>query len=242
VRQRGDPAARTEQQRQTIADAFMRARAWLDAHTADPAVPTDVRHLALVPALRGEVPVFVLADDQEQIESAVLWATGAGLVPVVVGGREADLCAGLLRAHDVAVIVDGVHRLPRRADSPVDEPFTLPLRLEQAGVRFCLATGSNFSNDRNLPYHAATAAAHGLNPQRALRAITLDAAEILGVGDRLGSLTVGKDATLFVATGSPFELTTVVERAFIAGRVVDLRNKQTQLAEKYRERYRTMDR
>ncbi|MCA8975983.1 MAG: amidohydrolase family protein [Planctomycetes bacterium] len=239
-RDEADPKQRAREQRQAIAEAFVQARAWLDAHVADPGIATDIRHLALVPALRGEVPVFVLADDLEQIESAVLWATGAGLHPIIVGGREAEACAPLLRERHVAVIVDGVHKLPRREDSAYDEAFTLPARLARQGIEFCIATGSDFSSDRNLPYHAATAAAFGLTPQQALAAITLDAARILGVGDRLGSLTQGKDATLFVTDGSPLELATRIEMAFIAGRQVDLRNKQTELAAKYRERYRQL--
>lgn len=235
-----DPVERAGQQRRTIIDAFEAARRWLDAYTADATVPIDIRHQALAPALRGEVPVFVLADDVEQIESAVLWATAEGLVPVIVGGRDAAQCAPLLRERDVGVVVDGIHKLPPRDDSPFDDAFTLPARLANYGVRFCIATGSGFSNDRNLPYHAATAAAFGLDPQRALAAITLHAAEILGVGDRLGSLAKGKDATLFVSDGNPLELTTKIERAFIRGREVDLRNKQTELAKKYRERYRQL--
>ncbi|MBZ0153007.1 MAG: amidohydrolase family protein, partial [Planctomycetes bacterium] len=107
-----------------------------------------------------------------------------------------------------------------------------------AGVRFCIATGQDFSFDRNLPYHAATAAAFGLDRERALAAITLDAARILGVGDRLGSLEVGKDATLLVTDGDPLELPTRVELAFVGGRQVTLRSKQSELAKKYRERYR----
>jgi imidazolonepropionase-like amidohydrolase len=193
-----------------------------------------------VPALRGEVPVFVLADEQEQIESAVLWATRRALRPVIVGGRAAADCATLLRERRVPVILDGVHVLPRREDSAYDEAFTLPARLAKLGLKFCIATGSDFSNDRNLPYHAATAAAFGLDPQQALAAITQDAAEILGVGDRLGSLAPGKDATIFVADGHPFELTTRIEAAFVRGRQIDLRNKQTELAKKYRERYRQL--
>lgn len=234
----GDPVAAVRQQRQRIDDAFTAARSWLDAWTADPQLGIDIRHQALVLALRREVPVFVLASDQEQIESAVRWAIGLRLRPVIVGGDQAEACTALLKQHDVPVIVQGVHRLPARDDQPVDEPFTLPARLHAAGVRFCIATGSDFSNDRNLPYHAATAAAYGLGEARALAAITLDAARILGVDDRLGSLTVGKDATLFVADGHPFALTTSIERAFVQGREIDLRNKQTELAKKYRERYR----
>ncbi len=231
----------TAKARQRIDDAFAAARAWLDARTADATIPLDLRHAALAPTLRGEVPVFVLAEELEQIESAVLWATGRNLRPVIVGGRDAGLCASLLRDRRVPVIVDGVHRLPRRDDSAYDETFTLPKRLADQGVLFCIATGSDFSNDRNLPYHAAAAAGFGLDRQQALAAVTLDAAKILGVDDRLGSLAVGKDATLFVADGHPFDLPTHIELAFVKGRQVDLRNKQTELARKYRERYRQLN-
>ena len=215
-----DPAAAVKKARDAIDAAFTAAQAWSKARTADPTTSLDLRHLALLPALRCEVPVFVLAEDLEQIESAVLWATGRGLRPVIVGGRDAASCAALLRERKVAVIVDGVHRLPARDDLAYDDSFTLPARLAAGGVKFCIATGADFSQDRNLPYHAATAAAFGLDRQQALAA--------------------GKDATLFVASGDPFELTTHVEIAFVQGRQIDLRNKQTELAKKYRERYRQL--
>ncbi|MCR9245206.1 MAG: amidohydrolase family protein [bacterium] len=239
-RSRQSPDERTREGREAIARAFREARAWLDARTADPSTPIDIRHRALVPAVRGEAPVFVRANELEQIESAVLWATAASLRPVIVGGRDAIAAADLLREHKVPVILDGVHDLPRREDSPYDARFTLPARLAAAGLDFCIATGDGYSNDRNLPYHVATAIAHGLDRNRAVAAITLHAATILGVGNRLGSLAKGKDATLFVCNGDPFELDTRTTHAFIRGRQVDLRNKQTELAEKYRKRYRDL--
>jgi imidazolonepropionase-like amidohydrolase len=232
-----DPATAVKKARQQIADAFLAARAWLQARTVDPTIALDIRHLALVPALRGETPVFVQADQLEQIESAVLWAVEQNLHIVIVGGREALLCADLLRRHNVPVVIDGTHKLPQRDDSPYSEAFELPSQLAKAGVRFCIASGSDFSQERNLPYQAATAIAFGLEPKEALAAVTLRAAEILGVGDRLGSLTVGKDATLFVCDGDPLELTTKIEQAYVKGKQIDLRNKQTELAQKYRERY-----
>lgn len=232
-----DPLLAARRQRDRIEAAFTDANSWLAARLADSSVAIDVRAEALVPALRGETAVFVLADELEQIESAVLWAQRSNLRMVLVGGRDAALCSELLRQRQVPVVVTGTHKLPRRDDSGYDEPFTLPARLAAAGVRFCIATGDNFSNDRNLPYHAATAAAFGLDRTRALAAITIDAAAILGVDDRLGSLVVGKDATLLVTDGDPLDLTTRVELAFVRGRQVDLRNKQTELARKYREKY-----
>ena len=229
------------QRRQAIDDAFASAKAWAEARANDPSVARDIRKEALVPALRGERPVFVLANSVEQIESAVMWGMSRGLKLVIVGGHEARACAELLKKHDVPVVIDGVHRLPRREDAAYDEPFTLPRDLHKAGVRFCIATGEDYSNDRNLPYHAATAMAFGLSANDTLAAVTRMPAEILGVGDRLGSLEKGKDATLFVASGSPFELTTKVELAWIQGRQIDLRNKQTELAKKYRGRYRQLE-
>jgi imidazolonepropionase-like amidohydrolase len=205
----GDPKEALQKARRRIDDAFAAAASWLAAFTADPAIGVDIRHQALVLALRREQPVLLLADEQEQIESAVSWAIGRQLRAVVVGGHEADRCAALLRRHDVPVIVQGVHRLPARDDLPWDEPFTLPARLAELTVRFCIGTGSDFSNDRNLPYHAATAAAFGLGRDQALAAITI-------------------------------ALPTTIERAFIRGREIDLRNKQTELARKYRERYRQL--
>lgn len=232
-----DPATEVLRQRERIDEAFARARAWLAATVADAATPVDLRSRALVPALRGETPVFVLANELEQIESAVSWARSRELRIVVVGGRDAALCADQLVADRVPVILTGTHRLPRRDDSDYDEPFALPARLAERGVSFCFATGEAFAHERNLPYHAATAAAYGLDRERALAAITRDAAAILGVGDRLGTLTVGKDATLLLTDGNPLDLTTHIERAWIRGGETDLRNKQTELARKYRGKY-----
>lgn len=236
----GDDGEATKKARQRIDDAFAAARSWLDAYVADATIPIDVRHQALVSALRGEARVFLLASEQEQIESAVRWAVGRGLRAVVVGGRDAVACADLLRRHAVPVVVTGVHRLPTRDDAAYDEAFTLPKRLQDAGVRFCIACGGEPSNERNLPYHAATAAAFGLGRDRALAAVTLDAAEIAGVGEQLGSLSVGKHATLFVADGHPFDLSTRIEQAYVRGRAIDLRSKHSELAAKYRARYRQL--
>ena len=235
-----DEADSAERARQRIDEEFTHARAWLDARQADPNTAPDLRAQSMVPSLLGKTPVFLLANDLEQIESAVGWATSRGLRAVIVGGRDADLCASLLDDHDIPVVLAGVHRLPRRNDSPYDEPFTLPARLQALGVRFCIATGGSYSNERNLPYHAATAAAFGLGRKRAMAAITSDAAEILGVADRIGSLTVGKDATMVMADGNPLDLTTKIEQAFVRGRSIDLRNKHTELARKYRAKYRQL--
>jgi imidazolonepropionase-like amidohydrolase len=242
-RSRSEPSedsGRTARQLAAIDEAFESAQAWSKARAHDATVALDIRHAALLPALRAEVPVLVLANAVEQIEAAVRWGVKRKLRIVIVGGHEARSCSALLKQHQVPVIIDGVHRLPRRDDASYDEAFTLPRDLHAAGVKFCIAADGDYANDRNLPYHAATAAAYGLSEQDAFAAITMHAAEILGVGDRVGSLQKGMDATLFLADGHPFELTTKIEMAFVQGRQVDLRSKQTELAQKYRERYRQL--
>lgn len=219
------------------ARAYLQAKQAATARDGDP-LPFDACCEALGPVLAGQVPVMIEADEVQQLISAVDFCRREGLKLIVLGGYDAPQVAALLKEQEVPVIVAGVHRLPQRREDPYDTPFTVPARLRDAGVRYCIAGAVEASQARNLPYQAATAAAFGLTPDEALRAITLAAAEILGVAERLGSLDPGKDATLFVTDGSPLEATSRVSAAWIAGRPVDLSNRQTRLYDKYREKYR----
>ncbi len=203
-------------------------------------VESNVRLEAMQPVLRGEMPVFIHANEAKQIAAAVGWATAEKLKLVVVGGQDAWQLAGLLKERDIPVIVGAVNTLPLRRGDAFDAPYANAGKLAAAGVRFCITgDGTQFeaAHERNLPYHAAQAAAHGLPPEEALKSVTLYPAQLLGVADRLGSLEAGKDANVIVTTGDPLEITTQVEAAWIAGRPVDLANKQTRLYEKYRRKY-----
>jgi imidazolonepropionase-like amidohydrolase len=224
--------------RDALAAAMRDAKAWREAARGGTVRQPDLRWQAMQPMLDGSLPVYIHADDLESIQSALAFAAEHGLRMVLVGGLEAWRLAPLLAARRVPVIVGGVHRLPLRRSDPFDAVFANASRLAQAGVPFAIATQTDdFTwNARNLPYHAATAAAYGLDRALALRAITLSAAEILGVADRLGSLEVGKDATLFVTTGDPLDIRTDPTMAFIGGREVDLRSRHTMLNEKYLRR------
>ena len=221
--------------------ALADARAYAITKKAGDAIPFDARWDALVPLFERKLPMVVHADEIQQIQSAVAFARREGLRLVIVGGYDAAECASLLVEFDVPVIVGGVQRLPRRRADAYDAPFTLPARLRDAGVKFCIAGSERTANVRNLPYHAGTAAAHGLTKDEALRAITLSVAEILGVDDRIGSLEAGKDATLFIASGDALETPTQIEAAYIQGRAVDLNNRHTRLYRKYEEKYRRLD-
>ena len=197
----------------------------------------DARWEAMIPLLEGRIPLVVQADDLRQIQSAAAFAARQKVKLVILGGYDAPLCADLLKRHHVAVLVGGVQRLPLRRDSAYDDPFTLPERLHKAGIPYAITFAGRASNLRNLPYHAAMAAAYGLPAEEALKSITLYPAQILGVADRVGSLEKGKDATLFVADGDILETPTKVEMAFVQGRQIDLSSRHTKLWEKYRQKY-----
>ncbi|CAN5714671.1 amidohydrolase [soil metagenome] len=228
---------------QTIADA----RAYLTAKNARGSaagltvdLDFNARWEAMIPLLEGKIPLIAEANDQMQIQSAVAFAVKEKIKLIIMGGYDAVLCADLLKKYDVPVIVDGVQRMPTRRGDDYDAAFTLPARLKAAGVRFCISADRRASMVRNLPYHAATAAAFGLSPDDALQSITLWPAQILGMAERVGTIEPNKDATLFVCNGDILETPTQVERAYIQGREVDLSNKQTKLWDKYRQKYQRL--
>jgi imidazolonepropionase-like amidohydrolase len=139
------------------------------------------------------------------------------------------------------VICDGTLQLSRRREEPYDQAMSLPAKLAAAGVRYCISDGGgSFTapNARNLPYHASMAAAYGLSRDDALKGVTLYAAEVLGVADRLGSLEPGKIADVIVTSGDPLEITTQVEQVYIAGKPVSMETRQTRLFHKYDARPR----
>jgi imidazolonepropionase-like amidohydrolase len=219
---------------------FDDARAYAKARAGNANTPVDVRYEALGQVFDRKLPLFVRADEIVEIQSAVAFALKENVKLVIVGGYDAPHCAELLKQHEVAVVINSVNRLPMRRCDPFDAPFTVPERLRQAGIKFCISDGGKFeaSNIRNLPYEAAKAAAYGLPADEALRSVTLSAAQILGIGGRAGSLETGKDATLLIANGDILEATTRVEQAFIQGRAVDLSNRHKRLYDKYQEKQR----
>lgn len=227
-----------------LVELLEQTKRYLASRKANPdTTPLDLRLESLAPVLDGSLPMVVDATSVTQIESAVAFAQQRHLKLIIHGGYEAVHCAELLKRANVPVVVSGVYRTPTGRDNPYDEAYVLPKRLKEAGVKFCICSGGRFgaSGLRNLPYHAATAAAYGLSQEDALRAITLDAAEVLGVADRVGSIAVDRDATLFIADGNILETETQVEQAFIQGRKVDLDNKHKQLYRKYSAKYDQLD-
>jgi imidazolonepropionase-like amidohydrolase len=219
--------------------AFEDARSfWKAKEAGAKPVDVDLRWESLDPVLKMEIPVHVYANSARQIRDAVHWAKGEGFALVIFGGADAWRLTDLLSENDVAVIVGGVNALPNHRWEAHDTQFKNPARLHSAGVRFAIGYDSRQANERNLPYEAGKAVAFGLPKNEALKAVTIYPAEILGIADQLGSLEIGKDATLIVTTGNPLDIRSSVELAFIQGRPVDLSSRHTQLYEKYQQRYK----
>ena len=151
---------------------------------------------------------------------------------VISGGIEANYVAPLLKEKNIPVILGGVLTLPSRPDVSHAASYQLAGELAQAGVKFAFSTGDN-QNVRLLPNNAAMSVAWGLKREDAIKALTIDAAEILGVADRVGSIEAGKDANLFIAKGDPLEIRTEVTHVIIKGQDVGLANKHLALYEKY---------
>ncbi len=240
-----NPRAADEQRREIaerlklIRDTFASARAYAGAKAAGRA-DTDLRLDALLPVLRGETKLFIHANALNQIGAAIDWAREEELPFTLVGGRDAWMLAQRLKEAGVGVILGGTFNLPARRDDAYDTPFASPGKLHAAGVPFCIAMGndgaSETANERNLPYEAALASGFGLPRDEALKSVTLYAARLLGVEAELGSLDVGKRATLFVSDGDALELTSNVQIAFIDGARIELRSRHTDLYDKYRRR------
>ena len=188
----------------------------------------------------GSGKLFLHADGAREIISGVRFARSYGVQNIVlVGGAEALQVKDLLLAESIPVIYERIHALPGMEWHDVDAPFRTPFLLQQAGLEVGIGGGATeLHRQRNLPFYAGTAAAHGFDREAALSLVTLNNARILGVDDRVGSLEAGKDATLFISIGDALDMrSSQVLGAYIQGREIDLFGTQQELYERFREKY-----
>ena len=195
----------------------------------------DLKLEALVPVMRGELPVLVFANRARDIRNAVEFCDKQKLKMILAGGAEAYKMKDLLRSKSIPVILGPTLSSPDDEDDPYDRLLSQPAELSAAGVTFAFGSFDN-SFARRLGQQAANAVAHGLQYNEALKAVTLYPAQILGLGDQIGTLDTGKVANIIVTTGDPLELTTEVRYLFIKGQLTSLDNKHKALYEKYSKR------
>lgn len=216
---------------------------WMDAGReyaqarAAGAAERDLKLEAMVAVVNGEMPVLLSANGERDIRNAVEWAERQQIDYVITGGREAWRIADWLAEHDVPLILSPTQSMPNGPDAAYDEAYANPGKLYAAGVKIAFAT-FNSSDSRTLPYEAAMAVSFGLPREAALEAVTKNAAEMLGLDDRIGTIEEGKLANIIVTDGDPLEIQTHVEDLFILGRPVSTDNKHKSLYERYRSRPR----
>jgi imidazolonepropionase-like amidohydrolase len=220
-----------------LGDWLDRARHYAQAkEKGSPALyERDLKLEALVPVVEGKLPVLVIADQERDIRNAVEFCSKQNLKMILGSGAEAWKVKELLKDKKIPVVLAPTNRLPEQEDTPYDKPYTEPSELFNAGIPIAFSSfGTAFS--RRLPQYAGTAVAYGLPHEEALKAVMLNAAQIFGLGDQLGTLEPGKLANVIVTSGDPLELQTEVRYLFAKGQLTSTDNKHRDLYEQYRKR------
>ncbi|MBV8897170.1 MAG: amidohydrolase family protein [Acidobacteriaceae bacterium] len=225
-----------KQQLEKIDQFFAEARRYKLAKAAGgPEFKRDIRLEAMIPVIDGKTPLFVRAERERMIKDAVEFADKEKVKIIIADPREIGSTGPLLKSHNIAVVLGKTFQLPMRDDDAYDEPYTLPSQFYKAGVKFCFGT-FDVEFARNVPFEAAQAAAFGLPREEALAGVTIHSAEILGVGDKLGSIEKGKMGDFILTDGDPLEAKTNIKQMFIGGREVSLESRHTREYEKWMKR------
>jgi imidazolonepropionase-like amidohydrolase len=190
---------------------------------------------AMARVVNREQPVLLAADGERDIRNAVEWAERQKIRYVITGGAEGWKIADWLAEHGVQMILGPSQAMPAGADEEYDEAYANAGKLYAAGVKIAFAT-FNSSDSRTLPYEAAMTVPFGLPEEAALEAVMKNGAEMMGLGDRMGTIEPGKIANLIVTDGNPLEIQTQILDLFILGRQVSTDNKHKSLYDKYRAR------
>jgi imidazolonepropionase-like amidohydrolase len=209
------------------------AQAW--GHGGPAEYQRDLKLEALVPVVRGELPVLVFAQRARDIRRAVEFCDKQKLKMILAGGGEAYKVKDLLRSKNIPVILRPMLSSPGEEDDPYDRMLTQPAELSQSGIKFAIGSFDN-SFARRLGQNAANAIAYGLPYEEGLKAVTLYPAQIFGLADQFGTLEAGKMANIIVTDGDPLELTTDVKYLFIKGQLTSTDNRHKRLFEKYSNR------
>ncbi len=235
---------KAEKAQNELRDWLDAARHYRQAEEGDSSrLETDRKLAALAQVLDGRMRVIILAASKADIEAAVAFAEEEGLDMILAGGRDAWEVKELLAEKDVPVILGLTGSLPHEDDLPYDRPFRNPGELVAAGVKIAFASGAGGGGgpggphgSRTLPYEAEAAVSYGLPAAEALRALTLNPAEMFGMEEHLGSIEAGKIANLIITDGDPLQIQTHVIHVIIAGSQVSTDNRHKNLYERYQRR------
>ncbi len=217
----------------TEAKEWPRRRARYDANDSRPLAARPIDLDALQPVLRGEIPLAIDADRASDLLVALDIAREFGIKLALTSATEAWQVADRIAAAKAYVLVGALNNIPRDFSTLGARQENAAL-LQQAGVKVIIAGGVDAFNARNVKYEAGVAVAFGMPWDAALRAVTLTPAELYGVADRVGTLQPGRDATLVVWSGDPFELYTHADNVFVRGQEVEGPSRQDELMRRYK--------
>lgn len=232
-----DPVKAALEKIESVKAFFREAKAYLGeadhSHTQ-----TNLKFEAVKGLFSRQEKLFIHCNIVKELLMAIDFVKEFNFDVVVVGASESYQVADLLKQNNIAVILEQLHDLPTSVDDDIDQPFKTPATLQKAGVLFAINDEFEEARYRNLAFNAGTAVAYGLTKEEALSAITLNAAKILGVADKTGSLEVGKDANIVISEGDILDMkSSLISAGYIQGRQVSLDNKQKQLYERYKSKY-----
>lgn len=231
----GDPVKRGMEQIEEIKQFFRAAKAYA-AETKHAA--TNLKLEAVQGLFTKKQTLFIHCDVVREILAAIDFKNEFGFDIVLVGAAESVQVADILKRNNIPVILSQMHALPTLADDGVDLPYQTPALLQKAGVLFAINDEDGQHRGKNLPFNAGTAAAYGLTKEEALSSITLNAAKILGIADRTGSIETGKDANIVISEGDILDMrSSNISLVMIGGRIVSLTDKHKQLYERYKYKY-----
>lgn len=195
----------------------------------------DEKLEALIPVAEARIPLMISVHSDRDIRAAIKFIQEEKLKAIFYGVAEGWKVADDINKSGIPVIIGSLYNMPPNWEDGYDSLFRNPGILRKAGVKLAFSS-SSASLAKDLPYHAAKAAAFGLDRREALKGVTIYPAEILGEAKTMGSLEKGKVANVVLADGDILELRTNIKRVFIDGREIDLSSRYTELLEKYKKR------
>ncbi len=229
-----DPLKQAKEKIELVRQFFREAKLYNQNNTTT----TNLKLSAAKGLFNKTQKLFIHCQIVKEMLTAIDFAKEFGFDVVLVGATESWQIAPILKQQNIAVILQQIHSLPVSDDDDIDQPFKTPAVLQKAGVLFAITDEDETSTGRNLMFNAGTAASYGLSKEEALQAITLNAAKILGIDKKSGSIEIGKDANLIISIGDVLDMrTSIITKAFIQGRVINLDDKHKQLNEKYKAKY-----
>jgi len=221
---------------QQIDEFFEKSLAYSKAKEAT----IDLRLKSMADIFTGEKRLYIHAEEVNQLKDIVIFKNKFKIPKLtIVGGAESHYIPEILVANNISVLVRRIHSLPRYRQDKLTSPYELPALLHKNGVKFCFQNQGDMEQmqTRNLPFLAGTAVAYGLPYEEAIKALTSNSAELLGLKN-YGTIKVGYSATLFISEGDALDvISNKITHAFIKGANINLSNHQTENYLKYTSKY-----